>query len=117
MSIIIDINTGNIIFEKKRINETYKNISDIAKNEFICFTTKFTLEEVYNKIKNFFERINYSINKKDKTHFDILNKNKHFISIQISKFEKNSIVNIYKITNNKNQSKNIIKNLITEIGF
>ena len=112
-----NINTGNIIFEKKRINETYKNISDIAKNEFICFTTKFTLEEVYNKIKNFFERINYSINKKDKTHFDILNKNKHFISIQISKFEKNSIVNIYKITNNKNQSKNIIKNLITEIGF
>ncbi len=112
-----NINLGNIIFEKKKINETYKNISDKAKKDFICFTTKFNLEELNNKIKTFFEKINFSINKKDKTHFDILNKNKHFISIELSKFEKNSIVNIYEITNNKNQSKDIIKNLITEIGF
>ena len=103
--------------KKKKINETYKNISDKAKKDFICFTTKFNLEELNNKIKTFFEKINFSINKKDKTHFDILNKNKHFISIELSKFEKNSIVNIYEITNNKNQSKDIIKNLITEIGF
>ena len=111
-----NINLGNNIVEKKKINETYKNISDKSKKDFICFTSKFTLEEVNNRLKSFFERINYSINKKDKTHFDILNKNKHFISIEISKFEKNTIINIYEISNN-NKSKNIIKNLITEIGF
>ena len=64
------------------------------KKILFYFTTKFHLEELNNKIKTFFEKINFSINKKDKNHFDILNKNKHFISIELSKLEKNSIVNI-----------------------
>ena len=110
-------NNENITINKKKINENYKFITDSNKRNFICFTTKFCLDEIYYKIKHFFEKVNYNINKKDKTHFDICCKNNNFISIEISKIEENNVVNLYHITNNKNQFKNLIKNLIAEIGF
>ena len=81
------------------------------------FFYKIILDDVFTKVKNFFEKLNYTIAKKDKNHIDIYNKNNHFISIETSKVEENKIVNIYHIVDNKSQSKNIIKNLIAEIGF
>ncbi len=102
---------------KENKNENLKFLSNIIKNDFICFSTKLSVDDVYIKIKNFFNKVNYRIIKKDKNHFDIYNKNIHFISIEISKVEQNKIVNIYHILDNKSNSKNLIKNLIAEIGF
>ena len=47
-------NNENIAINKKKINENYKFISDSNKRNFICFTTKFCLDEIYYKIKHFF---------------------------------------------------------------
>ena len=106
-----------IELNKENKNENLKFLSNIIKNDFICFSTKLSVDDVYIKIKNFFNKVNYRIIKKDKNHFDIYNKNIHFISIEISKVEQNKIVNIYHILDNKSNSKNLIKNLIAEIGF
>ena len=102
---------------KENKNENLNFLSNIIKKDFICFSTKLSLDDIFTKIKNFFNKVKYKTTKKDKNHFDIYNKNIHFISIEISKVEENNIVNIYHILDNKTQSKNIIKNLIAEIGF
>ena len=115
-----NITINDIQKKGKNINKTENNLRNKlvnSKQDFACFTTKLTLNEIINKLEIISKNTKYTLKKIDNNSYNFYNENNEYVSIEILKIGEKSIINLFHITGNENYTKEIIKNLILEIGF
>ena len=115
-----NITINDILKKGNNINKTENNLRNKlvnSKQDFACFTTKLTLKEIINKLEIISKNTKYTLKKIDNNSYNFYNENNEYVSIEILKIGEKSIINLFHITGNENYTKEIIKNLILEIGF
>ena len=88
-----------------------------SKKDFACFTTKLNLNEIISKLGTISTKTGFILKKQDKNIYNFYNENNEYVTIEISKIGDKSMINLYHITGNEDFTKEVIKNLIAEIGF
>ena len=87
-----------------------------TKNDFVCCSTNFQIEEIKNKLNLLCDDKNYKFKFIDNTHFYISNQS-NSISIEISNVSGKNVMKMFHMCGNEKLTKEIIKNIIVEIGF
>ena len=86
------------------------------RNDFACCSTNLNFEDIFKKCKELCKEHNYIFKSIDNYHAYI-NCNDNSISIEISKVTNKNIVKMFHMNGNEKITKEIIKNIIVEIGF
>ena len=125
------INTSNNnsknIKSKKDNNISIRNYSPFQKNkilfsvnqnrnEFACCSTNYSLEEIIKKLNELCIEKKYKFKSIDETNFYVSNK-ENVIYIEVSFFSEKNILKMFHNSGNDKITKEIINNIIMEIGF
>ena len=86
------------------------------RNDFACCSTNLNFEDTIKKCKELCKEHNYIFKSIDNYHA-FINCNDNSISIEISKVSNKNIVKMFHMNGNEKVTKEIIKNIIVEIGF
>ena len=87
-----------------------------TKNDFVCCSTNFQIEEIKDKLNILCNDKNYKFKFIDETHYYISNQS-NSISIEISNVSGKNVMKMFHMCGNEKLTKEIIKNIIVEIGF
>ena len=100
-----------------KITNNLRNKLVNSKQDFACFTTKLNLNEIISKLGTISIKTGFILKKQDKNIFHFYNEYNEYVIIEISKIGEKSMINLFHITGNETFTKEVIKNLIVEIGF
>ncbi len=104
-------------------NDTKNNniiLSLNKKNNFACCSSNLSIKEIQEKLNLLCEDKKYILQSNDKTNYLInnnINNIENSISIEISTVNGKNILKMFHINGNEKLTKEIIKNILMEIGF
>ncbi len=104
-------------------NDTKNNNIILAlnkKNNFACCSSNLSIKEIQEKLNLLCEDKKYILQSNDKTNYLInnnINNIENSISIEISTVNGKNILKMFHINGNEKLTKEIIKNILMEIGF
>ena len=87
-----------------------------TRNDFACCSTNLNFDEIFKECKEMCKEHNYIFKPIDNCHA-FINWNDSSISFEISKVSNKNVVKMFHINGSEKVTKDIIKNIIVEIGF
>ena len=119
--------TQKKIINKKKKNSPFSKINNNNKNnilltlnsnkkDFAFCSSNFSNKEIIEKLNLLCEEKKYNLKKNDDYHF-LINENQNSISIEISFISGKNILKMFHLNGREKKTKEIIKNILMEIGF
>ena len=119
--------TQKKIINKKKKNSPFSKINNNNKNnilltlnsnkkDFAFCSSNFSNKEIIEKLNLLCEEKKYNLKKNDDYHF-LINENQNSISIEISFISGKNILKMFHLNGSEKKTKEIIKNILMEIGF
>ena len=107
---------------EKKIDTKNNNIilSLNKKNDFACCSSNLSNKEIIEKLNLLCEDKKYNLTSNDEKNYFInnnINNTENSISIEISTVNGKNILKMFHIKGNEKLTKEIIKNILMEIGF
>ncbi len=119
--------TQKKIISKKKKNSPFSKINNNNKNnilltlnsnkkDFAFCSSNFSNKEIIEKLNLLCEEKKYNLKKNDDYHF-LINENQNSISVEISFISGKNILKMFHLNGSEKKTKEIIKNILMEIGF